>query len=37
LRASRLSQSNRWSLLVFFAGVVYISITLSVAFVDKMH
>ncbi len=37
LRAGRLSQSNRWSLLAFFAGVVYISITLSVAFVDNIH
>jgi hypothetical protein len=37
VRTGRLSQSNRWSLLAFFAGIVYISITLSIAFVDKMH
>ena len=37
LRAGKVSQTNKWSLLAFFAGVVYISITLSIAFVDKMH
>ena len=37
LRVGKLSLTNRWSLLVFFAGVVYISVTLSIAFVDKMH
>ncbi len=37
LRVGKVSQTNKWSLLVFFAGVVYISITLSIAFVDKMH
>ncbi|MGA7161380.1 MAG: hypothetical protein WBZ48_10285 [Bacteroidota bacterium] len=37
LRVGKVSQTNKWSLLVFFVGVVYISITLSVAFVDKMH
>jgi hypothetical protein len=37
VRAGKFSQTNKWSLLVFFAGVVYMSITLSIAFVDKMH
>jgi hypothetical protein len=36
-RVSRISQANKWSLLVFFAGIVYISVTLSIAFVDKVH
>ena len=37
LRIGKVSQTNKWSLLAFFAGVVFISIMLSVAFVDKMH
>lgn len=37
LRASKISQSNKWGLLVFFAGVVCMSIMLSIAFLDKMH
>ena len=37
LRAGKVSQSNKWGLLAFFAGVAYISITLSIVFVDKMH
>ncbi|HYA85452.1 MAG TPA: hypothetical protein VEI57_00085 [Nitrospirota bacterium] len=36
-RAGRVSQTNKWSILVFFAGVAYISITLSVVFVGKVH
>ena len=36
-RAGKVSQANRWSLLAFFAGVICISIMLSIAFVDKMH
>lgn len=36
-RVGKVSQTNKWSLLAFFAGVVYISITLSIVFVDKMH
>ena len=36
-RAGKVSEANKWSLLAFFAGVVYISITLSIAFVEKMH
>ncbi len=37
LRVGKLSQANKWSLVVFFAGLMYISITLSSAFVEKMH
>ncbi|MFZ1976819.1 MAG: hypothetical protein WAV76_02590 [Bacteroidota bacterium] len=37
LRAGKVSRTNKWSLLAFFVGVVYISITLSFAFADKMH
>ena len=37
LRAGKVSSTNKWSLLVFFAGVVCISIALSIAFLDKMH
>ncbi len=37
LRVGKVSHINKWSLLAFFSGVVYISITLSIVFVDKMH
>ncbi len=37
LRVGKLSQTNKWSLLAFFAGVVCFSIQLSIVFVDKMH
>ena len=37
LRIGKVSQTNKWSLLAFFAGVVFISIMLSITFVDKMH
>jgi hypothetical protein len=37
LRAGRVTNENKWSLLAFFAGMVYISIMLSIAFVDKVH
>jgi hypothetical protein len=37
LRVGKLSQTNKWSLLAFFAGVVCLSIQLSIVFVDKMH
>jgi hypothetical protein len=37
LRVGKVSQTNKWCLLAFFAGVVYISIMLSIAFTDKMH
>ncbi len=36
-RAGKISQTNKWSLLVFFAGVVSMSIMLSITFVDKLH
>jgi hypothetical protein len=32
-----LHQTNKWTILVFFAGIVYISITLSAVFVGKLH
>jgi hypothetical protein len=37
LRAGKVSQTNKWTLLAFCAGVVCMSIMLSLAFVDKMH
>lgn len=37
LRTGKVSRTNTWSLLVFFVGVVCMSIMLSLAFVDKMH
>jgi hypothetical protein len=36
-RAGKVSQTNTWSVLVFGAGVVAMSVMLSFAFVDKMH
>ena len=36
-RAGKISQTNKRSLLVFFAGVVSMSIMLSITFVDKLH
>jgi hypothetical protein len=35
-RAGKISASNRWSLLVFFIGILAISIMLSISFADKM-
>jgi hypothetical protein len=37
LKIGKASQANKWSLLVFFAGVTCMSLMLSIAFVDKMH
>jgi len=37
LRAGKVSQANKWSLLVLSAVIVWISITLGIAFVDKVH
>ena len=37
LRTGKVSQTNKWSLLALFAGVVSMSIMLSLAFADKMH
>jgi hypothetical protein len=36
-RGGKISHANKWGLVAFLAGVVYISITLSIAFVDKVH
>ncbi len=36
-RTGKISQSNKWSLLVFFLGVALISIQASIAFVGKVH
>jgi|SRR5208283_457151 len=36
-KASRVSQTNKWGILVFFAGIAFISITLSVVFMGKVH
>ena len=36
LRVGKVSQTNLWSMLAFFAGVVYISISSSIAFAGKM-
>jgi hypothetical protein len=33
----KVSQTNNWSLLTFFVGIVCMSIMSSIAFVDKMH
>jgi hypothetical protein len=37
LRTGKVSHANKWSLLVFFAGFVFISIMSSIAFIDKVH
>ena len=37
LRAGKVSQTNKWSLLAFFAGVASLSIMMSIVFADKMH
>ncbi len=36
-RVGKVSQTNNWSLLTLFVGIVCMSIMLSIAFVDKMH
>ena len=36
-RGGKISNSNKWSILIFFIGIVTMSIMLSIAFVDKMH
>ena len=35
-RVGRVSQANKWSLLAFFAGIVVISIQLSIVFAEKV-
>ena len=37
LIVGKFSQTNIWTLLTFFAGVVFISIVLSITFSNKMH
>jgi len=37
LRVGKLSQTNKWSLLSFFAGVVCFSIMLSIQLAGKVH
>jgi len=37
LRSGKASQTNKWTLLALFAGVVCMSVMLSLAFADKMH
>ena len=37
LRVGKVLQKNKWSLLAFFAGVVFISIMSSISFASKMH
>ena len=37
MRAGKISPANKWGLAVMFAGIIYISLTLSFAFVDKLH
>ena len=36
-RAGKVSHTNKLGLLIFFAGIVTMSIMLSIAFVDKVH
>ena len=37
LRAGKVSHDNKWSLLTLFTGIVFMSILLSISFVDKVH
>ncbi len=37
LRLGKASQENKWSLVAVFVGIAYISISLSIAFVDRMR
>ena len=36
-KAGKVSHANKWSLLIFFAGVACLSIMLSIAFAGRMH
>ena len=36
-KAGRVSQTNRWSVLIFFIGIVCMSIMLSISYADKFH
>ncbi len=37
LRLGKVSQENKWSLLAVFVGIAYISISLSIAYVDRVR
>ena len=37
IRVGKITQTNTWSLITFFIGVLVMSIMLSIALVDKMH
>jgi hypothetical protein len=36
-RGGKISSARKWSLLVFFIGIILMSIMLSLAFIDKVH
>ena len=36
-RGGKLSNANKWGLAAFLAGILWMSVTLSITFVDKMH
>lgn len=36
-RAGKISSARKWSLVVFFAGIILMSIMLSATFIDKLH
>ena len=36
-KVGKVSQENKWSLVIFFAGIAWMSMMLSMAFVDKVH
>ncbi len=36
-RGGKISQDNKWGLVAFLAGILSMSIMLSIAFVDKVH
>jgi hypothetical protein len=36
-RAGKISNANKWTILVFFTGILVMSLMLSTAFVDRMH
>ena len=37
IRIGKVSQERKWNLLALFAGIICMSIMLSLAFVDRMH
>ncbi len=36
-RVGKVSQENKWSLVALFVGIAFISISLSISFVDRMR